>query len=184
MQSNINDSVSDRTKVDDIAIRQIKGGKRHLPVSSETLLPEKNAEPEFEQQQTSEDGTLSLNLVTVSDVGAESTPARDAGLQDGLAKEPEAANIEFTQVPSTDAVDFCSSPNPSKPKAKSTRKRKASKESSVTGGKATFSRAKGKASTKEDPAGDTSGKEGACAEAGGKEGAGEDASENEREASI
>ncbi len=159
-----------RTKVDDIAIPKMKGGKRHstkalphLPVSSETLLPEitiKNAEPNCVQQQTSEDGIQALNLVTVSDVASESTPARDAGLQVALAQEGEAANIECTQVPSTDAVDFCSSPNPSKPKAKSTRKRKANKESCVTGGKATFSEAKGTAVGKESPAGYASEEEG------------------------
>ena len=135
----------------------------HLPVSSETLLPEitnKNAEPDCVQQQTPEDGVQALNLVTISDVASESTAARDTGLQVALAQEGEAANFECTQVPSTDAVDFCSSSNPSKPKAKSTRKRKANKESSVTGGKATFSRAKGTASGKEGPAGYASEEEG------------------------
>ncbi len=123
----INDRVADGTKVDDIAIPKIKGGKRHstkalphLPVSSPSVLPEitnKNAEPDCVQQQTSEDGIKALNLVTVSDVACESAPARDTGLQVGLAQEPEAADIKCTQVPGTDGVDFCSSPNPSKPKA-------------------------------------------------------------------
>jgi len=94
------------------------------------------------QQQTSEDGIQPLNLVTVSDVASETTLAREAGLQVALAQEPEAADIECTQVPSTDAVDFCSSANPSKPKTKSTRKRKANKDSCVAG-------EKGKASEKE-----------------------------------
>ncbi len=72
-----------------------------------------------------------------------------AGLQGALAQEQEAADIECTQVPSTDAVDFCLSHNPSKPKAKSTRERKADKESCVAG-------AKGKASGKEGACGDAS----------------------------
>ncbi len=89
---NINDMVADATKVDDIAIPKMKCGKRaqrhstkalpHLPVSSETLLPEiaiKNAEPNCVQQQTSEDGIQALNLITVSDVVSESIPARDTG---------------------------------------------------------------------------------------------------------
>ena len=118
---NINDSVADGSKVDDMAIRKIKGGKRHLPVSSQTLLPEKNAEPECVQQQASEDRIQALNLLTGSDLASESTPARDTGLQVALAQEQETADIECTQVPSTDAVDFCSSPIPCKPKAKSTR---------------------------------------------------------------
>ena len=68
---NINDTLADGTKVDDIAIRKMKGGKRHstkavphLPVSSDTLIPEitiKNAEPDCVQQQTSEDGVQALN---------------------------------------------------------------------------------------------------------------------------
>ena len=119
------------------------------------------------QQQTSEDGIQALNLVTVSDVAYERTPARDTGLQDALTQEPETANIECTQVPSTDAVDFCSSPNPSKPKTKSTRKRKANKESCVAGGK-------DKASGKEGPAGYAS----------EKEGTGGDARENDSKAST
>ena len=127
------------------------------------------------QQQTSEDGIQALNLVTVSDVASESTPAKDTSLQVALAQEGESANIECTQVPITDAdpkpkvgdqVDFCSSLNPSKPKAKSTRKRKANKESCVAGGKATFSVAKGTAVGKEGPAGYTSEKEGTGADAG------------------
>jgi len=158
-----NNRVADGTKVDDIAIPKIKRGQRHstkavphLPVSSETLLPEiasKNAEPDCVQQQTSEDGIQALNLVNLSDVASESTPARDTGLKVALAHEPEAADIECTQDPNTDAVDFCSSPNPSKPKAKSARKRKANKESCVAGGK-------DKASGKEGPAGYASEKEG------------------------
>ena len=88
------------------------------------------------------------------------------GLHDAFAQESEAADIECTQVPSTDAVDLCSSPNPSKPKAKSTRKRKANKDSCMTGGKAN-------ASGKEGAGGDASGKEGACG----------DAAENESKAS-
>ena len=146
----------------------------HLPVSSETLIPElaiKNAEPNCVPQQTSEHGVQALNLINVTEVASESTPARDTGLQVALAQEPEAANIECTQVPIstpspfmaiaqepeaannectqvpiTDAVDFCSSLNPSKRKAKSTRKRKANK---GTGGKATFNDAKGTAGGKE-----------------------------------
>ena len=178
-----NNRVADGTKVDDIAMPKIKRAQKHstkavphLPVSSETLLPEitnKNAEPDCVQQQTSEDGIQALNLVTVSDLASESTPAKDMSLQVALAQEPEAAEIECTQVPSTDAVDFCSSPNPSKPKAKSTRKRKANKESCVAGRKATFSDAKGTGS----------GKEGAGGDASEKEGAGGEAGENEREAS-
>ena len=78
------------------------------------------------------------------------------------------------QVPITDEVDFCSSLNPSKPKAKSTRMRKANKE---TGGKATFSRAKGTASGKEGAGGDAGEKEGTGADASEKEGTGADASE-------
>ena len=130
-----NNSVADGTKVDDITIPKIKRVQKHstkamphLPVSSETLLPEitnKNAEPDCVQQQTSEDGIQAFNLVTASDVASETTPSKDAGLHDALAKESEAAAIECTQVPSTDAVDLCSSPNTSNPKAKSTRKRKA-----------------------------------------------------------
>jgi len=164
-----NNRVAYGTKVDDIAIPKIKRAQRHstkavphLPVSSETLLPEiasKNAEPDCVRQQTSEDGIQPLNLVNLSDVASESTPARDTGLQVALTQEGVAANIECTQVPNTDAVDFCSSPNPSKPKAKSTRKRKANKEPGVAGGK--------------DKA---SGKEGACGDASEKEVAGGEAS--------
>ena len=84
------------------------------------------------------------------------------GLHDALTQEPEAADIECTQVPSTDAVDLCSSPNQSKPKAKSTRKRKANKDSCMAG-------EKGKASGKEGAGGDASEKE--------------DAGENDRKAS-
>ena len=173
---NINNRVADgtlRTKVDDIAIPKMKGGKRaqmhstkavpHLPVSSETLIPEittKNAEPNCVQQQTSEDGVQALNLINVSDVASESTSARDTGLQVALAQEPEAANIECTQVPITEAdpkpevgdqVDFCSSLNPSKPKPKSARKRKANKESCVPGRKGTAGGKEGPAVCKMQP---------------------------------
>ena len=129
----------------------------HVALSSLTTreITIKNAEPNCVQQQTSEDGVQALNLINVA---SESSSARDTGLQVALAQEGEAANIECTQVPITEAdpkpevgdqVDFCSSFNPRKPKAKSTRKRKANKESCVTGGNATFSRAKGNASGKE-----------------------------------
>ena len=80
----------DQYQVNDIAIPKMKGGKchstkavPHLPVSSETLIPEitiKNAEPNCVQQQTSEDGIQALNLVIVSDVASESTPARESSL--------------------------------------------------------------------------------------------------------
>jgi len=116
------------------------------------------------QQQTSEDGIQALNLVIVSDVASESTPARDSSLPVStpspfmtIAQEPEATNIECTQVPITEAdpkpkvgdqVDFCSSLNPSKPKAKSMPKRKANKESCVAGGKATFSEKKAEKKSK------------------------------------
>ena len=164
--------MADGTKVDDIDMPKIKRAQKHstkavahLPVSSETLIAEitnKNAEPDCVQQQTSEDWIQALNLVIASDVASESTPARDAGLQVALCQESEAADIECTQVPSTDPVDLCSSPNQSKPKAKSTRKRKANKESGMAG-------EKGKAS----------GKEGACGDASEKEEAGADAGEND-----
>ena len=108
------------------------------------------------QQQTSENDIQALNLINVSDLAS----ARDSGLQVALALEREAVNVDCTQVPITEAVDFCSSLDPSKPKAKSTRKRKANKESCVTGRKASFSDAKGNAVGKEGPAGYTSEKEG------------------------
>ena len=89
----------------------MKGGKRHsnkalphLPVSSEMLITEitiKNAEPYCVQQQTSEDGIQALNLVTVSDVASESTPARDTGprLHSHKTEKQPTSSVRKFQIP-------------------------------------------------------------------------------------